>query len=65
MSQNQDYRIVSEGLISVCMCCWPKLSIFEKYPELRQQGYEVSHGMCKTHLEEMRAELAAMVTTEA
>ncbi len=54
-----DYKVVSKGLISVCMFCFPKQTIFDRYPDLKNY-YEVSHGICKQHHAQMKAELEAM-----
>lgn len=58
MKENADYRIIEEGLISVCMNCHPGESILETHPELRGK-VSISHGLCPTHKAVWLAELKA------
>lgn len=47
-------------IVSVCMCCFPRASFFDEFPEYKKKGYVLSHGICPEHKEEYQAQIRAL-----
>lgn len=43
-----------EGIVRVCVCCYPGETIYERFPHWRGLGLTISHGYCKVCFEKMR-----------